>query len=283
MVSEVTYNWKIDFAIILAAISFLFTLGKLIFENRAKKKKSRIEVYEKVFDDTIFILLHPLKYKKELASQKKFTDPDPEFESAVRNYLNSHILSRLSSNLDKYVPSSITNQRDKLKYLIRVTEAAMKFRSEVSYEQFALNIPNMSPVNYFDNEEINMKFQNIVQVVGKNLSLFSKDVQYHWSDILTKNPNEVKIEYQKGLEVCSEYFVHNRRDFKDPFYDLLIQIRDDYRKMTRKKIDTIIDIIRYYGFRIKHPIQGYRIYKENKKLLSQHNQHLSPTSSSNRS
>jgi hypothetical protein len=264
LVSEVTYNWKIDFAIILAAITFLFTLGKLVFENRAKKKKSRIEVYEKVFDNTIYILLYPLNYQKEIAKQKKYENPDEEFQEAVRNYLNSNIYSTTYSKLGNIVPKRITNDSEKLSYLSKVQEEAHSFEEKIMDEQFDLDLSKLSPVNYFENSDIKNRFEDIVQKVGKQLSFFSDDVQRYWHDIITSDPKEVIKQYNDSLEICPNFFQHNPRGFSDPYIDILESIRNDYKKMTKKKIETFVGKVRYYGFRIKHPIQGYRIYKEKK-------------------
>ena len=266
--TELIYQWKIDFALILSIAALLIASIRWYFEKRNKKKNKILEAYEKVFDDSIFILLYPLKFRKELANKKQFTDSDTEFEKAVRNYRNSHMMARSFSHLDKYVPASIVTQTDKLKYLLKVSDAASQFERKVSEEQFDLNLPNMSPVNYFENEEVNHKFQNIVQVVGKNLSLFSEDIQRYWSDTLTENPDDVKREYQKCLDVHSEYFTYNLRDFADPYYDLLQQIIGDYRRMTRKITENIGWKTKLFINKVFHPIKTYNKHKENKGLLS---------------
>ena len=191
--------------------------------------------------------------------------PEKSSEKAVRNYIDSHILVQLSYNYDEYMPSNINSQTDKEKYLSEVAAAASKFSEEVSDLEFNLEIPNLSPVYYIENEDILKRLQNIIYHVGKNLSLFSEKVRDFWSDTLTGNPKDVKNEYEKGLTVCPHYYSHNPRDFDDPYFDLVSQIRDDYNKMTRKKLESISFKIRYYGFRILHPIQAY---KEHKDLLA---------------
>jgi|GEM_PF-2566528 len=268
MISEVTYNWKIDFAIILAAISFLFTLVKWFYDNLCKTKKSRIEVYEKVFDNAVYILLYPLNHQKEIAKQKRYENSDEEFQEAVRNYLNSNIYSTTYSKIDSLVPKRITNDSEKMKYLARVQAEAHSFEEQIMDEQFGLDLPKLSPVYYFDNNDIKIRFEDIVQKVGKQLSYFSDDVQRYWHDIITSAPNEIIKQYNDSLAVCPNYFQHNRREFSDPYIDILESIRNDYRKMTRKKIEIVVEKIRYYGFRIKHPIEVYNIYKENKNILS---------------
>jgi len=264
---EVTYQWKVDFAIVFSLIALIISFLRWYLDKRNKRKSKTLEVYEKVFDDAIYILLYPLKHKKELANDKEFTHSDPKFEKAVRNYLNSHVLAQLCFNHDEFYSEKIDSFIEKQKYLSKVAEAANKFRDEVSEIEFDLNIPNMSPIYYMDNEEIKKRIQSITFHVGKNLSIFSEEVQDHWSDTLTTNPKDVRDEYEKALEVCPNYFSHNPRDFNDPFFDLVSQIRDDYRKITRKKIESISSFIRYYKYRIFHPIEGYRIYKENKEFF----------------
>ena len=267
MITELIYQWKIDFALILSIVALLITSVRWFLEKRTKRHNQILEAYEKVFDDAIFILLFPLKFKKEIVNKKLFTDPDPEFEKSVRNYLNSHILKKTFGNIDKFVPVNEITQIDKLEYLQRVQEAAYNFEERISEEQFNLNLPDMSPVNYFDNEDISNKFQNIVHVVGKNLSLFSTVVQRHWGNTLNENPVNVRNEYKKCLEVCPDYFTHNPRDFEDPYYDLLQQIRDDYRKMTRNKMENISWKTKLLVKKILHPFNIYKNRKANKNLL----------------
>jgi len=265
---EPTYQWKVDFAIILSFVALLISIIRWYLDKRNKRKSRVLEAYEKVFDDAMYILLYPRKYRRELANQKQFIHPDPIFEKAVRNYLDSHILVQLSYDYDEYMPSNINSHTDKQKYLSEVAVAASKFSKEVSDLEFNLELPNLSPVYYIENEDILKRLQNIINNVGKNLSLFSEMVRDFWSDTLTGNPKDVKNEYEKGLAICPHFFSHNPRDFDDPYFDLVSQIRNDYNKMTRKKLETISSKIRYYGFRILHPIQAYKIYKENKNFLT---------------
>jgi len=240
----ITYQWKVDFALILSFFVLLFTLVRWFIEHKEKKKNKILEAYEKVFDDAIYILLHPLRYKKEITNKKEFTHDDPEFEKAVRNYLSSHFHNRSVGNIEKFIPNNIIDQIEQLKYLHKVAKAANEFKSEISNEQLSLDISSLSPVNYFDNDEINLRFQRIIDNIGKNLSLFSENAQIYWSDILTSDPIEVKNEYHKSLEVCPNYFRHNSRDFADPYLDLLQNIRDDYRKLTKKKFE-------YFGWKTR--------------------------------
>lgn len=221
-----------------------------------------------MFDNAIYILLYPLNHQKEIVKQKKYENSDEEFQEAVRNYLNSNIYSTTYLKIDSIVPKRITNDSEKLKYLAKVQAEVHSFEKKIMDEQFDLDLPKLSPVYYFENNDIKIRFEDIVQKVGKQLSYFSDDVQRYWHDIITSNPNEIIKQYNDSLEICLNYFQNNPREFSDPYIDILESIRNDYRKMTRKKIETIVGKIRYYGFRIKHPIQGYKIYKENKSLLS---------------
>lgn len=265
---SITYQWKVDFALIISFLALLITSIRWYFESRDKKKKRVLEAYEKVFDDAIFILLHPLKFRKEKARQKEYSNEDPDFEKSVRNYLNSHLLSRSFGAFQKFIPSHIKDQSEQLHYLLKVTEAANDFEREVFNDQLDLDIPSLSPVNYFDNDDIKRRFQSIVDNVGKSLSLFSSNVQRYWSDTLTSDPNEVKKEYQKSLEVCPNYFSHNPRDFSDPYIDLLENIRNDYRKLTRKRIENIGWKTSLYIRKILHPIESYQMYKKIKTFIS---------------
>ena len=108
--SEISFQWKVDFALVLSLVALFITTIRWYFENRGKKKRMKIEAYEKVFDDAIFIILYPFKYKKEKAHQKEYFNDDPDFQKSVRYYLNSHYLSHSIGDIHKFVPSHINNQ-----------------------------------------------------------------------------------------------------------------------------------------------------------------------------
>lgn len=265
---DITYQWKIDFALILSLLAIFISFVRWYFERRTLKKNKVLQAYEKVFDDAIFILLYPLKFKKELAGKKQFNHSDPEFEKAVRKILNTNMLRRYTSHYDEIDFSDKEESNKKLEYFKTVYEAASKFENEIMNESLSLSIHELSPINYFDNELIKQKFENIIQVVGKNLSLFSPDVQKYWSDTIIEDPDKVKLEYENCLEICANYFTHNPREFPDPFYDLLTKIRDDYRRMTRKKFENFGWKTKRYFNKIIHPIKSYKYYKEMKYLLT---------------
>lgn len=263
----IIYNWKVDFALIMSILSFLFTLLKWYFESNTKKKKSVLDAYERVYTDAMFILLHPLNCRKEKSLNKEYSNFDPELEKSVRDYLNSHFLSRLFDTVHSNTPNNIKDETEKLKYFKKVYEEAEKFENEIMNEQLKLDIPSLSPVYYFDNDDIMLRFKNIIECIGKSLSLFSSNVQKFWSDTLTSNPDQVRKDYKLALEVCPNFFIHNSRDFSDPYYDLLVNIKKDYNKLTQKRFESFGWELKIYIKKILHPVKSYKNYKENKSFL----------------
>jgi t-SNARE complex subunit (syntaxin) len=86
--------------------------------------------------------------------------------------------------------------------------------------------------------EIGQRLARVIGHVGRNLSQFSSKIQRSWERAKFENPEDIKHKYQQCLRVCPDFFEHNPRDFEDPFHDMLEAIRQEYRRLTRRKIDS---------------------------------------------
>lgn len=235
---SVSYEWKVDFAIILSILSVITTIALWLFERKANRKNACVQAYEQVYDDACYILEFPLHKNDREAKNIQYANTDPELEQAVRAFLNSHWMDQYWGT-KKFVPPSLTAEDKKREFMRKVSSEAYAFRAMLSSHTFNLTIREMSPVFHTHEEEISERLVHIMKYVGKNLSLFSPVVRQQWGNARFADPLEIRREYEKALEVCDHYFEHNTRDFDDPFYDLLTSIRKEYRQFTRDRRESI--------------------------------------------
>jgi hypothetical protein len=222
----VTYDWRIDLALLLGIANGAYA----ILERRNRRRKERVAAYELVYDDACFVLEYPFRKKRQAAKRLQYRDDNQDFERAVRLYLDAHELNQMYGNR-RYVPDYITDTMERHEYLMRVAAAAHAFREHVFREQRAISEPELSPVMYLDDDELATRINRIIANVGRHLSQFSNDTRRLWEDAKSTDPEDVKEEYARSLDVCQRFFEHNPRGFDDPFVDLPDRIRREYREL----------------------------------------------------
>ena len=128
---NLTYDWKVDFAVIISLLAFLVTFVRWYLDSRQKRKKEKIQAYEEIFDDACYILEYPFRKRQTQAKQKQYINIDAELQSVVRKYLDSHWMGHIWG-AKRFTPPRITDIEDQLQYLGKVQEEANAFRDSIS-------------------------------------------------------------------------------------------------------------------------------------------------------
>lgn len=226
----ISYEFKIDFALIMAVLSVIITISFWVLDKLSKNKKERIRAYEAVYDDACFVLEFPLHRRKKEAEKIEYIHSDPNIQLPVRKYLDSHWMDQ-TWGTRKFAPENLSTEGERRQFLKTIFDEAQKFQDQQFNYRLDLSVADRSPVFHFDSPELADRVGAIFKFVGKNLSLFSRPVQELWESAKFKDPQEVKREYERSLKVCPHFFQHNPRDFDDPFFDILVLIRQEYRKL----------------------------------------------------
>ena len=253
---NVTVEWKINFAVILASISLLITIISKVLDYYKNKKAKQIQAYEKLFGDVYYILMYPFKSRKAKARKIEYRNNDKKLEFAVRQYLNTHWVELAWGNPQLLLDTDMSD-KEKREFLRLVSKEASRFERKKSKYSIELNELELSPVNYIDNEDIAKRFKEIIIKIGESYSLFSPKVQKLWSAVNLSDPHEVKKKYEQGYTVCKDYYIHNERDFEDPFNDLIVTLNSDYRKLNKPRYDKLRFHL-HYSFK-----RYYRRFRKN--------------------
>jgi hypothetical protein len=230
----ITYELKVDFALAVSLLSLLYVL----IQNRLKLKEEKIKAYEAIYQDVSYILTFPFRQKRYELEGLQYQNEDLEFQEAVRKHINSHWMDQIWG-YSKIIPPRIKEEKDKIEYMANVRDEASKFEYSLISKSVGLNLAERSPIFHLEDEEINKLLKKVIEYVGKNLYKFSRSIRRNWEDAKFKDPETIKREYDKALEICPTFFEHNPRDFDDPFYDLLEGIRQEYRHLTRSKLTSL--------------------------------------------
>lgn len=225
-----SYEWKVDFAILLAFATLVTTIVLYWLQGRAKTRESRLRAYEDVIEDVSWLLLYPHQCRKEEAERIQYDHPDPAFQAAVRGYLSAHWMEKMWGQRT-IVPISV-GENNRFEYFIKVMEAAREHSDRQFRHQASIDLPDQSPVYYTNNDEFANRLEGVMRRVGGRLSFFSTNVRRIWEKARFMDPAEVRASYEAALRVCPEFFQHNRRDFDDPYYDFLLALRQEYREIT---------------------------------------------------
>jgi len=262
----ISYEFKVDLAIIISLFSILLTVALSILQNRAKRRSERIRAYEAVYEDASFILEFPFHKRSSIAKAQLYYNDDPELQAAVRAFRDSHWMSQMWGR-SEFIPSRIKGEHERFEFLKRVMEEATKFDQELFSFRISITLPDRSPVYHLNNPEVAERLTRVMRHVGRNLSLFSKHLRQYWEQAKFKDPQDVKDLYEQCLKVCSDFFQHNPREFDDPFYDLLEGIRREYRSLIGRKSEAIRLKLRLYQYGIRHPFWYFRVRKMSKEFV----------------
>lgn len=254
----IEYEWKVDFAIIVALFSLCLTVGLSILQNRAKRRLERIRAYEAIYEDVSFVLEYPFRKRESIAKGQLYSSEDPGLQAAVRAFRNAHWMNQMWGT-SRFIPEGIENEHEKYEFLERVTEESRKFDEELFSFRIGLNLAERSPVYHLDNLEVAERLGRVMKHVGHNLSLFSHNIRRAWESAKFKDPQDIKTLYEQCIDVCANFFEHNPRDFEDPFHDLLEAVRQEYRTLTRRKKEVFVWGLQRNWFKVRHPIMHFKV------------------------
>jgi len=268
---------KADLALILGAINTACVVVLAIWQGRAKKKVRRLGAYEAVYEDASFVLTYPFRCRAKAARAKQYENDDPEVEEAVRSYLDAHWMKRMWPGTS-FVPERLKTDEERRAFRRRVSEEADAFDRDLFRLQIELSLPERSPVYHLEDDEVNARLTKILHYVGAHLSLFSPRIRDFWEKAKFLDPQETKSEYERGLEVCPHFFEHNARDFDDPFLDLLEAVRQEYRAMSRPRINPsswavawklrhMVGKLRHWLSALRHPVMSFRVHRRLRKAM----------------
>jgi hypothetical protein len=232
-----TYEWKVDIALLLAIITLAINAGSSLLRSRAKRKADRIRVYEKMYEDACFLLeYHYHKQNNAVKAQAKYhiyCNDDLQLQTAVRGYISSHTLGKWWV-LNNYILPTMTGD-ERLVFMELVLAEAQKHQDELSRYRIDLQFPELSPAYHLKDQKVERRLARIIKYVGENLSSFSPEICRSWEAVRFEDPMVVIDRYAQALQACPHYFEHNPRDFDDPFYDLPWAIRQEYQTLTQKR------------------------------------------------
>ena len=267
---EITYQWQVNFAVILSLFTLLIMLIRWFVEYYQKKKKERIQAYEEVYEDSCYILFYPYEKRRLKTKGIQYTNSNPKLQKAVRERIDSHWMKSMGG-LSMFELHKIKDIDAHFAFMKLVEEEASKFQNTLQHRQYDIDLFEKSPVFHLNNPDIASRFNRVISYVGRHLSLFSEKIKRAWEDAKYQDYEETRKDYKKALGVCKNYFRHNPRDFPDPFYDLLDSIRQEYRELTQKRGSFIFIKIKWelehFLWNMAHPIKAYKERKEFKKII----------------
>jgi hypothetical protein len=234
---NLTYEWKVDIAILLTLFNLAINAITYILRSRAKRKEARTRVYEKVYEDASFLVEYPYRQKLNAKKSRFYSNDNVELQTAVRIYLDAEIMGK-SWALVNSTPSNLTGD-ERLEFISLVQKEAARYRNEADRVNLDIRGPDLSPAYHLEDKEVSVRLVRIIKHVGGNLSSFSKEIRRSWESIKFMNPSEVRGLYEQSLQFCPNYFKYNPRGFDDPFHDLPEAIRREYRALTLTKTEKI--------------------------------------------
>jgi len=252
-------NFKIDFTFCLAALSLLVAIIKIIYDIISKKNDKQLQAIENVYQYAHELYYYPFILKRKL----KYINKDKEIEKYVRKYLES-TSDEFYFNYKNFYPNRLKTISSREKFMNKVIEEANSFL-EFGIEQIThVNLYERSPVSHLNEKEYKDKFNELLKIVNAHITSFPKGIQKLTKQILFMTYDEVKSEYLSALRVCPDYFIHNKRNFKDPYYDIISEIVSFYKRKTESPVTRIKNKIIHYFIKLKNKFKSlmYRRYYE---------------------
>ena len=248
---------EIDSKVNIAVFVSLFGFGFTIYSSFVQNRRRKIEAYEKAYDDSCFLLMYSYNKYMGMINEQNYKNTDKNLEDAVRKYLTLHWIEQ-TWEYDKYVPASLIDIKEKVKYSFLVSSEARSFIQQKEEYCFTEAGRERSPIFHLESDEFSRRFNNVMDTVGKNLSLFDKEIRYLWERAKTTNIYSLKQEY-KQLDALDKNVIEDLKLDEavfDPFYLLLFNIRKDYRQLTKSRADKLGELwlklyYRYFFFLFK--------------------------------
>ena len=236
-------------SLMISAFSFVFAIR----QSKINRKLEKIRAYDKVYYDASDLLLYD--YKKQLG--KLFESEDKYLEKAVNEYASAHWLEQTYGMHTNYPPEAITS-REKVDFNAKVSDAYHENERKKQGEFFDEFINYQSPVFHLEDDEFYKRFTRLMEHVTENLSYFSPQINKSWEKMRLLKPESVKREYI-ALKRVNEYACEAiEEDVEDPYLQMLLSIRHEYRQLNRTANDRFSDFwfeLSYLPSRLKSKLK----------------------------
>ncbi|CAK2116701.1 conserved hypothetical protein [Vibrio crassostreae] len=219
-------------SLFVSAISFLYAVR----QSKINRKLEIIRAYDKVYHDASDMLLY--HYKKQM--DKPFVSDDKCLEKAVNNFSNAHWLEQ-TYGMDVNYPPGVVTDREKADFNSKVSVTYYEHERKKQEESFDEFINHQSPVFYLEDDEFSERFTRLMDHVTENLSYFSPVINKSWEQMRLLKPESVKSEYL-ALKRVNEHTCEAIEEYiDDPYLQMLLSIRHEYRQLNRTLNDRFSD------------------------------------------
>jgi len=226
-------------AIYISAGSMIVSLSGFAFTLFQFKRNTRVEkvrAYETVYEDACDLLMFHYHRTEEV----EYENEDKELEKAVRTYSKLHWTEQTWS-FNMPIPNFITSEEEKKLFLNKVADEFDKFRREKSERSFKEAVLYQSPVFHLADTAFSEKFSRLLERIGNHLSLFSPQIRSRWEKIKEKSPQLIKDEYTALNRVNEQTGGFFDESVDDPFKDILILTRQEYRLLIKPFSESLAD------------------------------------------
>ena len=256
-----TYEWKFNFAVVVSLLSLLVSTLSARLQARSRRRAERIQAHETVCEDVSFLLEYPLHRRRAAAAALEYESDDPDLQAAVRAYLDAHWMEQFWPG-SRFVPEAARTEEERRLFIQHVRTEASTFRDRLLEHQIGVTIPERSPVYHLDDAEVRAALNRVLKHIGGHLSQFSQRIRRRWEDAKSKDPADIRHEYELGLRVCPNFHEHNPGDVDDPFYGLLVAVRQEYRKLTQPALEPLKWNLWRWRWKLRHPLVAVRAWRD---------------------
>ncbi|TLV15160.1 hypothetical protein FE839_14940 [Klebsiella indica] len=209
----------------------LLGLANTIIQGKINRRNERLKVYDKIFHEVCEILL----YDYNRNSQKKYTSHDKLMEQAVNQYANLHWVEQMYGPAH-YEGTNFDTDEERMKFHHSVVEEFRKHQKTILSD---FSLIKQSPVFHLDEELFRERFYRIMQYIKDNLSFFSPQVRKFWEETTLVSPDKIKCEYVSLLRVNEISCEPVEEEINDPYLNVLLMVRKEFREMNDAPMDKI--------------------------------------------
>jgi len=218
---SITYEWKIDFPLVLTIIGVIFSYIYTNISNKKNRQLNEWQILAEIYDDVLFLLSYPLKYKKD---EYEYTNSNKTIEAIVNRKIKDYDLE-----IDQYWSYYLTefpelkgmdkNEKERLgKVIKREYDNAMECRQSLSFLI-------LSPAYYSDNEDVYSKLIHVQKHVTKNAKHLPKQITDLALETIQHDSKIIMMKYKAQLEYDDRYFMNNKPLFTDPYRLFILSLR----------------------------------------------------------
>ncbi|HHF2892484.1 TPA: hypothetical protein ACVO4A_004453 [Vibrio diabolicus] len=219
-------------SLVVSALSFVYAVR----QAKLNRKLEKIRAYDKVYHDASDLLL--FHYRNQL--EQPYKSEDKYLENAVNDFSNAHWLEQTYGMNITYPPTAITDS-EKAEFRSRVSKAYYAHERQKHESSFDESINYQSPVFYLDDNEFGERFQRLMNHVTENLSYFSPVINKNWEKARLVSPDSVKKSYLALKRVNEQACELIEEPIDDPYLQILLSIRHEYRQLNRTFNDKVSD------------------------------------------